>query len=98
HPPPSLFPYTTLFRSLHLERVWASTAVLLFLVDCYRRHRTVVGISAAGNRSSQTLAAAPRPPRCVRGFRLGVGGGRHCLLFVFRSEEHTSELQSLRHL
>src|SRR5258705_4852171 len=70
-PRSTLFPYTTLFRSI---------------VDA-----VVCVPNARGTIWSPTAAAEPleEPP----GVRRGSAG---CI--VLRSEEHTSELQSLRHL
>src|SRR5262245_62556509 len=66
-PPPrsTLFPYTTLFRSMEARRLQEPAAV-------GRRHAQVHGAAVAIDRQ------------------------RH--LDAGRSEEHTSELQSLRHL
>src|SRR3546814_1476356 len=66
----TLFPYTTLFRSLHLLRAGGR-----------RRLRR-----ARGRRTIGLLRVA------VGADGGGAGGGRHRHL---RSEEHTSELQSL---
>src|SRR5438045_5556563 len=70
-PRSTLFPYTTLFRSLHggVERADAQPA----------RHQ---------------------PPDPAAGLRHGRSGGarRRRRRSLRRSEEHTSELQSLRHL
>src|SRR5947199_10747961 len=57
-PRSTLFPYTTLFRSRHADRL--------------------------------------SPPRSVR--RRGQAPPRRRRVVIHRSEEHTSELQSLRHL
>src|SRR5262245_65006710 len=80
HPPCStLFPYTTLFRSLSRRADDARARV----------------DGAALSRARRT--AAPGQPR-RRGRAAGVtrvNAGRRDRL---RSEEHTSELQSLRHL
>src|SRR5258705_3368670 len=82
-PRSTLFPYTTLFRSHLLER---------------HAHRERVEAS-----TPVLLGGAQRPEAC------GLGLGRDSLIVVIRqlgrvgvdalrSEEHTSELQSLRHL
>src|SRR3712207_9263433 len=93
-PRSTLFPYTTLFRSLvPLERVMAE-------------------LSALAERSLQRaldLAFAERTPgEPARGFAvLGLGklGGHELnyssdvdLILLYRSEEHTSELQSRQYL
>src|SRR5438045_4720732 len=84
-PPPrsTLFPYTTLFRSA--------------AVADDRRSLHAVGLIAAGARHRGGVAHLRRR-RCARDpinrADGGAGGQRH----RGRSEEHTSELQSLRHL
>src|SRR5205814_10390965 len=84
-PPPSppLFPYTTLFRSRHAGPVGRRDARRRQPLPAERRHE-------------------PEPDRHPGGRR---GARRHRLREVGhddrrrpRSEEHTSELQSLRHL
>src|SRR3989441_5124222 len=82
-PRSTLFPYTTLFRSY----------LKLLGVTCHTPTR----------RTSAALPALPRQPRSERllvyrlmlkmAVRPKVDVG-----FVFRSEEHTSELQSLAYL
>src|SRR5262245_64278866 len=75
-PRSTLFPYTTLFRSLSLR---ARRLHLLdqFLGDLWRGAIAVEGSDFAAHDQSAALAVRDR---------------------VGRSEEHTSELQSLRHL
>src|SRR5205823_14486249 len=88
-PPPAatLFPYTTLFRSQRRPR------------DRRRRRRQ--------GRTSRTLRAAPGWEEPVRRpSRAQVRGGPRCRRrglvppsqVLLRSEEHTSELQSLAYL
>src|SRR5262245_62714580 len=78
-PTPTLFPYTTLFRSRS-------------------------GPSAAGDAGTGRAIHATLRVRCRPGAELHQTGqdsavrGRHRTRRVARSEEHTSELQSLRHL
>src|SRR5205814_8538204 len=74
-PRPTLFPYTTLFRSAGKRPLGPWTA----------RHQRTDGQRPAG-----------RGPRRRRAGRPAAGGHRQRA--VHRSEEHTSELQSLRHL
>src|SRR5258705_8842206 len=71
-PRSTLFPYTTLFRSLYV---------------CRGSHRKQP-LSTPRSRPS-----SPRPPASCHGRRPSRRG-----LCSLRSEEHTSELQSLRHL
>src|SRR5258705_9572532 len=68
-PRSTLFPYTTLFRSVRGERRGGLQAGL----------RVLRGPEARSRRSLGSLVAIPR-------------------VLPSRSEEHTSELQSLRHL
>src|SRR5262245_63619707 len=80
-PTPSLFPYTTLFRSLNGEFLNKQAGIFAQRLQ-----------KEAGNEAAQQVRLAlnlvtQRPPtdeEVQRGVR--------------RSEEHTSELQSLRHL
>src|SRR5262249_61264482 len=80
-PPPrsTLFPYTTLFRSLHPERYAVITLIVLVLCGLVvlNLRRSRVGRRLIAVRTNERAAAA-----------LGVN----------RSEEHTSELQSLTNL
>src|SRR5262245_64025975 len=75
-PRSTLFPYTTLFRSISLD-----------LVHDRRGDRA----DGAGNRAVPAASARdePAPEQAVRAA---------CRQRAARSEEHTSELQSLRHL
>src|SRR3546814_4029842 len=80
----TLFPYTTLFRSIGQQRIGhldvAGREIGLELI-----------FEAAGDRA---LDAQPRAAQFVRKAQRGVGyRGRRA--DVTRSEEHTSELQSL---
>src|SRR5205814_10049873 len=90
-PPPSpLFPYTTLFRSMRLGSypcvltagTLAATAYGTREIQERHRHRYEVN-----NDYTDALVG--------KGMRIsGTSPDRH----LVRSEEHTSELQSLRHL
>src|SRR5262245_66564062 len=73
-PRSTLFPYTTLFRSV--EQVGAEHVA---------RHQV-------GGELDTAELQVQTSPECARDH--GLGGAGHAL----RSEEHTSELQSLRHL
>src|SRR5205814_3795397 len=75
----TLFPYTTLFRSIQ-ERL---SARLMVLGKYDHRAVEIDGVGPFRRRSGQWRI---RP------------AGKHGCKAVDRSEEHTSELQSLRHL
>src|SRR5205814_4416056 len=83
-PPPRspLFPYTTLFRSRRCSHCSRATT----------RNRSGRG----RNSPSRTDTAAARDPACCSRRRASSAGRRPSA--GSRSEEHTSELQSLRHL
>src|SRR3546814_2905128 len=101
----TLLPYTTLFRSLAVEgagvevliEIGAGEAEALHLVAhrdedvVLRVTRGEVGWRVEDLRND--LAAAPKLFRPDREARVGEFG-----LEVTRSEEHTSELQSLMHI
>src|SRR5436853_3655218 len=83
-PRSTLFPYTTLFRSDLLQH----------LVDVAVEHGDR---AEAAKRAERALGALRGPgPRRVDGPVRHAGRGARARLA--RSEEHTSELQSLRHL
>src|SRR5262249_57630579 len=96
-PAPTLFPYTTLFRSLGLCRsAW---------------HRRGRGSEARASAARSDGPLAARHPRASRAqpsdlcahlrlwpLRPAAGRGWRLLLGKDRSEEHTSELQSLTNL
>src|SRR2546425_9464421 len=76
-PRSTLFPYTTLFRSLLL---------------------VAIGVAIVIRRTLDLLSPSPPPPSLLEAARFA----RHPLLtmahIIPRSEEHTSELQSLAYL
>src|SRR5258705_9545488 len=76
-PRSTLFPYTTLFRSLFLDR---------------HEDAGKDRIGCGGNDDAKQFCGA-----IAKTLSNGVGHVAH-LLGQLRSEEHTSELQSLRHL
>src|SRR5205814_9832487 len=87
-PRPTLFPYTTLFRSRDL---YALLAIALggFVAA------TIVQEFARGTRARHRQYGEAYPlalARLLGRNRRRYGG------YIVRSEEHTSELQSLRHL
>src|SRR5258705_6329797 len=89
-PRSTLFPYTTLFRSLAIEIPPG------FARDVLRGGSVQVGAWFDG--------AMPTRAETVRGYLQGIHQhwlteqARERLWQLNRSEEHTSELQSLRHL
>src|SRR5205814_10667155 len=98
HPRPTLFPYTTLFRSrdgIETSRV-AEVLVGQAVVDARDLHRA----GQAGESSGDEHGDDDRPPHVHPGVArrlLALADGAN-LVTKRRSEEHTSELQSLRHL
>src|SRR5205814_10727928 len=87
HPPRStLVPYTTLFRSSALRQAIAETAP---------EFADRVAELTDWKQVSMLSVEANRLPRWYRPGLLLLGDAAHVMS---RSEEHTSELQSLRHL
>src|SRR3546814_3557457 len=81
----TLFPYTTLFRSTRSKRSPRNNCRTWVTT---RPARQVV-------RSSSRQAALAFTPSRPASFRVGVTARMTCRACVHRSEEHTSELQSL---
>src|SRR3546814_9497243 len=81
----TLFPYTTLFRALDLPLARRRR-------NRRRSDRDLQDDDRAGKRLGRTDRGAP-PVRPARDRKLAGGGG--CGGRAMRSEEHTSELQSL---
>src|SRR5262245_62854455 len=75
----TLFPYTTLFRSLRLPALTVTVEIAVLELDTRP-------VGTLGDEANLDLAGA---------FRIGLDLP---LWADVRSEEHTSELQSLRHL
>src|SRR3712207_8261231 len=87
-PRSTLFPYTTLFRSVHVHVGGA--------LDPRREAGHVLALVAVLGR---VLAARPRGDRLTEAAHLRAGVVDVVLaLHVVRSEEHTSELQSRQYL
>src|SRR5690349_23762775 len=84
-PRSTLFPYTTLFRSLGY-RDWFAAHAQLHAQDKYRRNPTSEDRKV--DADELWLRVGPKPEFLARPERTSV----------FRSEEHTSELQSRRDL
>src|SRR5205814_9109900 len=91
-----LFPYTTLFRSPTCRASSCMTSRNIFL-------STSVGEMYSLKRNK--VSTNPSPARCSpTDISAKLSASRSCFSdhsfcgLAFRSEEHTSELQSLRHL
>src|SRR3712207_9041340 len=93
-PRSTLFPYTTLFRSVHAERRLVIHAIA---VEQHRAARAERDAQDAGLHSTQLAQRAFEIGLAGERLRnlLGEDGDRH---FPHRSEEHTSELQSRQYL
>src|SRR5436853_6200903 len=93
-PTSTLFPYTTLFRScrartIAARRLWRTDGRALRRSPLWaRRQPFCLGPAEEAARISGNDLGAARPG--------DLGGSRPAA--AVRSEEHTSELQSLRHL
>src|SRR5437899_4086785 len=82
-PRSTLFPYTTLFRSIQVNAVPATNAVTTDVGSKWNVTTTSPWGTTLSKKYTITYPR-PRPPRAPSA--------------AARSEEHTSELQSLRHL
>src|SRR5205814_6635651 len=92
-PRPTLFPYTTLFRSERLQaRRIDADAVTLH----ERQHFDERTLDVVVDRAQPALTELGR--RVVPVARYPLRALREHPVEMIRSEEHTSELQSLRHL
>src|SRR5205814_9473530 len=97
HPPTTLFPYTTLFRSPLLRLQVLLEARLLALE--HSLHFLLPGTSLLLKRTaSSALRQTIMPTLEVLGNMFNLSLLQGLRLRSLRSEEHTSELQSLRHL
>src|SRR5258708_26903120 len=88
-PRSTLFPYTTLFRSHHAKA--PAKALVEELPDRFRRFSHGDGLVLILNN----IITAENADGEIAIFRQRIGGKTAC---IFRSEEHTSELQSPDHL
>src|SRR5207249_9626354 len=92
-PRPTLFPYTTLFRS-EPRRLFSSSTILVHLAPKLLPQDRAFLVSRATVNMHCHRGHVLTPERCSRMVVARGGqssGGTHILL---RSEEHTSELQS----
>src|SRR3712207_8832539 len=87
-PRSTLFPYTTLFRSVNVKSVLVLGAEDAAAAGMGVQSRLAVNARAAGPRLGRQVQAVIRAAKA--GGWGGVGGGR--------SEEHTAELQSRQNL
>src|SRR5205823_13760712 len=96
-PPPisSFFPYTTLFRSAHLPHWMHDTGSHTGMSVARLRfsYRAVADGNVPSHGMRLTGRSSPRPPMMGRMTSV-TNSGSACS----RSEEHTSELQSLAYL
>src|SRR5205814_10116528 len=89
----TLFPYTTLFRSMNFSASFIARPVATILLT--------IGLALAGASAFFLLPVSPLPnvdyPTISVTAQL-PGASPETVSTSVRSEEHTSELQSLRHL
>src|SRR5258705_12937909 len=93
-PRSTLFPYTTLFRSHHAASAELADDLLAQVLKAGRVHGHGLRRAELRELEPDVLAAAARADVAVRRLAERVTRAHQQL----RSEEHTSELQSLRHL
>src|SRR5690554_7046392 len=82
-PRSTLFPYTTLFRSLHLEKPVTKAMKIMIIINTFMSTDTIITMRTAGFLVKKRNLS----------FHSCVGS-----VDMNRSEEHTSELQSRPHL
>src|SRR3712207_7856565 len=91
-PRSTLFPYTTLFRSLPVERFVAAT---LISVDFSAQ---LIEIWNGGNPPLCVISESGKVLHVARSRHLALGVAADDFFRSERSEEHTSELQSRHYL
>src|SRR5205823_10878348 len=92
----TLFPYTTLFRSL--ANVFETTVILKHLAG---EAISVITALSSSQKNTGLVALKDRGilnPKDLKGRTIGISKNRNGDFLLFRSEEHTSELQSLAYL
>src|SRR5205814_8442284 len=95
HPRLTLFPYTTLFRSPDARDACRDRGLLLLR----RPPARLVGVPHSGRAAARGPDERATRARALRRLaRCAERGGEEREPESRRSEEHTSELQSLRHL
>src|SRR5205814_2518782 len=90
-PLPSPFPYTTLFRSAQESSSLGASAAGVFSTG-------VLHTAAIGEANATATEASVADLNVVTSGFFFAGGSITAGFVMSRSEEHTSELQSLRHL
>src|SRR5262245_63089962 len=88
----TLFPYTTLFRSCVAHATSGNDTITFGVTGTIE-----LGVTAFPPLNTSVAIQGPGASRLT----VNGGGTSHCIIAVgsaARSEEHTSELQSLRHL
>src|SRR5205814_10379268 len=90
---PTLFPYTTLFRSCCSTKMSATCCAFISVHVSQRDRNHFVGRGDTGQNFAHTVFAQRAHAQRARALPQHQGRAP-----VVRSEEHTSELQSLRHL
>src|SRR5205823_9227742 len=96
-PRSTLFPYTTLFRSevLHVREVVALLEGAQVVLGERRGVERALRVEDLGHRLADQIPAVRRRPGVVRAREVDSEARRRA---TDRSEEHTSELQSLAYL
>src|SRR5690606_40667552 len=89
-PPPrsTLFPYTTLFRSVRMFRLYASPSF----------SGSIIGIGGGLHTGRSALDEKRTPAISAASANQSTTGSHKSGMSIFRSEEHTSELQSRENL
>src|SRR5205814_8316812 len=94
-PKSTLFPYTTLFRSQLTTKRKPPCGGFLFVDQATSFLRL---FSAAGDVANRALPLAQLRKSTICSAIVFDNGTKSVNAWAMRSEEHTSELQSLRHL
>src|SRR5205814_6641894 len=97
-PAPTLFPYTTLFRSTFREWERPQKRRVTKQIVCKKfKEVGIVDLDEVTTRILQKRAVISEARSVLVGIS-GIDGSGKGYVARQRSEEHTSELQSLRHL
>src|SRR5207253_9125697 len=96
HPRSTLFPYTTLFRSLRLLVMLSAVSLLILAAVILT---IVLTGKSSGKVNDKSVAAAMRAAGCTyQDVKIPAPPKGQTTHIPTRSEEHTSELQSRGHL